>query len=167
MAVLPNYSGRGVYHGTIPKGDNTNGQQGLQFVNLPNDLKLDGAARKKVRSHVARDFRRRAKVSEPLNLGVDVNIAGRVTRDRAAGQKHRFRISPQGLEKTRKQPTFKIRSRKASTKSSDSSVSRCYTIRSADETEDHAEAKAQHFPSLQTPISTLRGSSESCNRYSI
>jgi hypothetical protein len=139
---------------TSPKKQKENGQQDLQFVNLPSSLKLDVAARKRVRSHVARDFRRRAEGSGPVNLGVDVNITRHVNRDSAPGQRHRFRVSRQGLEETRTQPKLKIPPRKASTVSSDSSDSRCYTIRTADDTDDAGGAGAQSVPTLQTPIST-------------
>jgi hypothetical protein len=152
MLVLPNFAGRDISERSSPKKHNTNGQQDLQFVNLPNNLKLDVAARRRVRSHVARDFRRRAKVPGSSSLDVDLSIAKLVTRNGALGQKHRFRFGREGLQETGKQLRRKSTIRKMSLVSQDSLLSKSSIIRSANATEDPGGADKQSSPYLQTPV---------------
>jgi len=154
LLVLPNSVGRDISEENIPMKQNTNGKQDLQFVNLPNNLKLDVAARKRVRSHVARDFRRRVKVPGSSSLDVDLTIAKFVTRNGVLGQKHRFRFSRQGLQETGKQSKRISANRKVSSVSQDSILSKPPIIRGANAVEDSGGTGMPSFPSLQTPTAT-------------
>jgi hypothetical protein len=154
LLVLPSFAGRDISERNTPKKHNTNGQQDLQFVNLPNTLKLDVAARKRVRSHVARDFRRRAKVPGSSSLDVDLTIAKCLTRDGALGQKHRFRFGRQGLQETGKQSKRKSTNRNVYSVLHDSISSKSPIMFSANAAEDPGGTDMPSFPRLQTPIPT-------------
>jgi hypothetical protein len=154
LLVLPNFAGRDISGRNIPMKQNTNGKQDLQFVNLPNNLKLDVAARRRVRSHVARDFRQRAKVPGSSSLDVDLTIAKFVVRNGALGQKHRFRFGRKGLQETGKQSKRKSTNRKVSSVSQDSILSKSPIICGANAAEDPGGTDMPSFPSLQTPIAT-------------
>jgi hypothetical protein len=152
IIVLPNFAGRDQSERNKAKGDTAIGQQDLQFVNLPDNLKLDVAARRRVRSHVARDFRRRAKVPGSSSLNVDHNVAKCVTREGALGQKHRFRFGQHGLQETGKQSTRKSTTRKVSSISQDSFLPKSSVIRCANVTEDPGGADSLNIPSLRSPV---------------
>jgi hypothetical protein len=154
IIVLPNVVGRDQSERNKMKEDTAMGQQDLQFVNLPNNLKLDVAARRRVRSHVARDFRRRAKVSGSSSLNIDLNVAKRATREGALGQKHRFRFGLQGLQETGKQSTRTSTTRKVSSISQDSFLPKSSVIRCANVTEDPGGADSLNIPSLRSPVAT-------------
>jgi len=150
LPVLPNF----LSESNILKKHNTNGQQDLQFVYLPNNLRLDIATRRRVRSHVARDFRRRAKVSGSSSLGVDLATAKCVTRDGAPGQQHRFKFGRQGLQETGKRSERKLTNQKVSSVSQNSILSKSPVIDSANAAEDPGGIDIPSFPSLQSPIAT-------------
>jgi hypothetical protein len=152
--VLPNFARRDISERSTSKKHNSNGQQDLHFVNFPNNLKLDVAARKRVRSHVARDFRRRAKAPSSSSLNVDLSIARRVTRDGIVGQKHRFRFGRLGLQETGKQSTRKSAVREVSSVSNDNILSNSLIKRSTNATEDPGRTDIPSAPSLHIPIVT-------------
>lgn len=154
LLVLPDFPGRDISESNISKKHNTNGQQDLHFVYLPNNLKLDIAARRRVRSHVARDFRRRAKAPGSSSLDVDLAITKCVTRDGALGQKHRFRFGRQGLQETGKQFKHKSANQKVSSVSQNNILSKSPVIGSANAAEDPGGTDMPSFSSLQSRIAT-------------
>ncbi len=154
IPVLPDLPGRDLSERNSSERQLTNGQQDLQFVNLPNNLKLDVAARRRVRSHVARDFRRRAKVPGISSLAVDLDVVKRVTRQGAPGQKHRFRFGKHGLQETGKQSSRKSATRKVSSVWQDRLPAQSPIIRSANATEDPGGPSMPGFSSLQIPLAT-------------
>jgi len=103
---------------------------------------------------VARDFRRRAKVPGSSSLDLDDNAANSATKERALGQKHRFRFGLQGLQETGKQAARKSSSRKASSLLRESLPPGSSVVRRPSVTEDPGGTIASESPDVQTTVAT-------------